>query len=169
MRHAIGTLCALFYRIVSLGRIRGSRFIVLGASHIRVESGGQIIIGRDVSIGRGARFVVRDRLEIGDEVFIGKNSTIIAFAPVAIGARTLIAQNVSIHSEEHGPPGDRSAYSSAPIAIGHDSWLGAGVVVLKGRSIGDRSTVGANSVVSRDIGDDVTAVGAPARVVGLNH
>ena len=52
-----------------------------------------------------------------------------------------------------------------PIRIGDDSWLGGGVVVLPGVTIGARCVIGAGSVVIRDIPDDSVAVGNPARVV----
>jgi acetyltransferase-like isoleucine patch superfamily enzyme len=54
---------------------------------------------------------------------------------------------------------------SAPISVGDDVWLGSGVIVLPGVTIGDRSTVGAGSVVTDDIPPDCLALGAPAKVV----
>jgi phosphonate metabolism protein (transferase hexapeptide repeat family) len=54
---------------------------------------------------------------------------------------------------------------STPVVLGHDVWLGHGVVVLPGRSIGTGAVVGANAVVTRDIPPYAIAVGNPARVV----
>lgn len=116
-------------------------------------------------IGPQARIVVLDRLTIGRNVFIGKNSTLVAYSDLHIGDGTLFGENVSIHTENHGPAGRRQEFTSAPIFIGEDVWLGAGVVVTGGVSIGDGATIGANAVVVRDIPPGAVAVGVPARVI----
>ena len=57
-------------------------------------------------------------------------------------------------------------YTTAPIIIGDDVWLGSKSVVLKGVSIGKGAVVGAGAVVTRSLPSGVIAVGAPARVIG---
>jgi maltose O-acetyltransferase len=52
-----------------------------------------------------------------------------------------------------------------PIEIGSDVWVGGGVIVLPGARIGSRSVIGAGSVVTRDIPDNVFAAGNPCRIV----
>ena len=52
-----------------------------------------------------------------------------------------------------------------PVQIGRNCWLGAGVIVMPGVSIGDNSVIGAGSVVTRDIPANVVAVGVPCRVL----
>lgn len=54
---------------------------------------------------------------------------------------------------------------SSPIAIGDGVWLGGGVIVLPGVTIGENTVVGAGAVVTRDLPDGVVAVGNPARVI----
>ncbi|GAB3284750.1 acyltransferase [Microbacterium lacusdiani] len=164
VRRLAGMLFATWYRLRAAGRVAGASFIVRSPSLFRVEAGGSIRFGEGVMIEHGARIVVRDRLVIGDGVYIGKNSTIVAFAPLHIGARTLFGENVSVHTEDHGPAGRRDEFATSEVRIGEDSWLGAGTVVLRGARIGDRTTIGANSVVRGDIPDDVLAAGAPAVV-----
>ncbi|WP_156377176.1 acyltransferase [Microbacterium sp. Root53] len=164
VRRLAGMLFATWYRLRGAGRVSGTSFIVRNPSLFRVEKGGSIRIGEGVMIEHGARIVARDRLVIGDDVYIGKNSTIIAFAPLHIGPRTLFGENVSVHTEDHGPAGRRGDFLTDEVWIGEDSWIGAGTVVLRGSRIGDRSTIGANSVVRGHIPDDVLAVGAPAVV-----
>jgi maltose O-acetyltransferase len=116
-------------------------------------------------IDQGARIVVKSQLILGPRVYIGKNVTLVAYAPLEIQEGTLVAENVSIHTEDHGPVGARDDFSTAAVTIGRDAWLGAGVVVTKGVTIGARTTIGANAVVTKDIPSDVTAVGVPARPV----
>jgi maltose O-acetyltransferase len=55
--------------------------------------------------------------------------------------------------------------SGAPIALGDNVWLGGGVIVCPGVTIGDDTVVGAGAVVTRDLPAGVVAVGNPARVL----
>ena len=55
--------------------------------------------------------------------------------------------------------------SASPIRIGRDVWIGGGAVVLPGVTIGDRSVVGAGSVVVSDVPPGTVVVGNPARIV----
>jgi maltose O-acetyltransferase len=116
---------------------------------------------------------------IGDDTFINVNFMLIDDAAVSIGKRCLFGPAVQVVTAKHPlrssdrrtPVDDvarRSAAwrtSSAPIAIGDDVWLGSGVIVLPGVSVGDRSTVGAGSVVTDDVPSDSLALGSPAQVV----
>ena len=52
-----------------------------------------------------------------------------------------------------------------PIIIGNDCWLGGSVMILPGITVGDGCTIGAGSVVTKDISDRCIAVGNPARVI----
>ena len=52
-----------------------------------------------------------------------------------------------------------------PVHIGRNCWIGAGAVILPGVTIGDNSVIGAGSVVTKDIPENVVAVGNPCRVL----
>jgi maltose O-acetyltransferase len=52
-----------------------------------------------------------------------------------------------------------------PITIGSDVWVGGGAIILPGVTIGSRTVIGAGSVVTRDIPDEVFAAGNPCRVI----
>lgn len=130
----------------------------------QIHPGCTVTLGAGVFIEAGARIVAKADIVLGDGVYVGPNCTLIAYAPLTIGSRTLIAENVSLHTEDHGPAGRRDDYSAAPITIGSDAWLGAGVVVTKGVSVGDRATVAANAAVVRDVPADALAAGVPAVV-----
>ena len=166
MKALVGRIFAVWYFCITLGRVRGSSYILRSPSLLRVSRGASVSIGRGVMIDKGARIVVKQTLYIGDRVFIGKNATLIAFAPLRIDEEVLMGENVSVHTEDHGPAEDRLNFSSAPVSIGRRVWLGAGVVVTKGTTVGSDATVGANAVVTRDISPRTTAVGIPAREVG---
>lgn len=166
LRRVAGRGCAVYYFLRTLGKIKGRDFLLRDTSLIRVDKPGSVRLGKGAHIEKGARIVVTSSLYVGDNVYVGKNSTIVAMAPVTIERGVLIGENVSIHSEDHGPPGARSIYSVAPIYIGADSWIAAGVVILKGVTIGSRTTIGANAVVTKDVPSDALAYGVPAKVVG---
>lgn len=166
MKRFAGAFLAVLYRVAFMGRVRGRNFIIRPLSEVRVSRGNHIRIGQNVMIGSGARIIANGgNISIGDDVFIGKNSTLIAFSDLTIGARTLLGQNCSIHTENHGDREHRLEYTTSSIDIAEDVWLGAGVVVTPGRHIAAGVTVGANSVVTKDLDTGLTYAGVPAKVL----
>lgn len=105
-------------------------------------------------------------ISVGEGSFLNFNCTILDCAPVNISQRAWIAPNVTIAAASH--PIDaverRSKVTAAPVTIGDDVWLGAGVVICSGVTIGDRAVIGAGSIVTRDVPADVVAYGNPCRV-----
>jgi maltose O-acetyltransferase len=89
-------------------------------------------------------------------------------ATVTIGDDVQIGPNVQLltatHPLEPGPRRDKWE-AARPIVIGDNVWLGGGVIVCPGATIGADTVVGAGSVVVRDLPAGVVAVGSPARVV----
>lgn len=82
------------------------------------------------------------------------NSTWVDTCPINIGARTIIGPNCSFYSGTHPlDPAVRNGLAGPEtgkaINIGDDCWLGGNVVVLPGITIGNGSTVGAGSVVTK--------------------
>ena len=89
-------------------------------------------------------------------------------APITIGDDVQIGPNVQLltptHPLEAGPRRDKWE-AAAPIVIGDNVWLGGGVIVLPGVTIGADTVVGAGAVVTRDLPAACSRVGNPARVV----
>lgn len=107
-------------------------------------------------------------IHIGDNFFANVNLVILDGGRVTIGNNVFIAPNVGIYTAGHPlDTADRRAglEYARPIAIGDDVWIGAGVQILPGVTIGSRSVIGAGSVVTRDIPEGVLAFGNPCRVV----
>lgn len=107
-------------------------------------------------------------ISLGRNVFINYHCIFLDCAPIAIGDDVQIGPAVQLYRAQH--PLDakvrRSGLESAsPIRIGKDVWIGGGVVVLPGVTIGDRSIVGAGSVVVHNVPPDSLVVGNPARIV----
>lgn len=126
------------------------------------------------SIGSGTEIRPPFRCDYGYQLHIGArtfaNFGLIALdvARITIGDDVQIGPNVQLltatHPLEAGPRRDKWE-ASKPIRIGNNVWLGGGVIVCPGVSVGDDTVVGAGSVVVRDLPASVLAVGNPARVV----
>ena len=107
-------------------------------------------------------------IKIGEKVFFNFNCVVLDVCEVTIGSRTLFGPNVQIYTATHpiNPKERASGLEYAkPIAIGEDVWIGGSAVICPGVSIGDRTVIGAGSVVTKDIGADVFAAGNPCRVI----
>ena len=105
---------------------------------------------------------------LGEKVFFNFNCVVLDVALVTIGSRTLIGPNVQIYTATH--PLNHLERASGleygkPIVIGEDVWIGGSAVICPGVRIGNRSVIGAGSVVTKDIPDDVIAAGNPCRVI----
>ena len=107
---------------------------------------------------------------LGQNVYVNSNSTWIDTCLITVGSRTLIGPNCCFYSGTHplDPAvrnGTRGPESGKPITIGEDCWFGGSCIVLPGVTIGRGVTVGAGSVVTKDVPDYVVVVGNPARVI----
>jgi maltose O-acetyltransferase len=88
--------------------------------------------------------------------------------PVKIGNRVLIGPNVPLYSATPPINHEQSRAgleSAASITIGDDVWIGGGVVICPGVSIGERTVIGAGSVVTKSIPSDVVAAGNPCKII----
>jgi maltose O-acetyltransferase len=108
------------------------------------------------------------QIHIGERSFLNYGTVILDVAEVRIGHEVQIATNVQLLTATHPLEAStrREGWEYArPITIGDGAWLGGGVIVCPGVSIGENSVIGAGSVVTRDIPAGVLAVGNPCRVV----
>lgn len=104
------------------------------------------------------------RIRIGNGVFINAGSIVYSELAITIGDDVALANEVYImDTPSHGIEGRQPA--PAPVVIGDGTWVGARAIVLPGVTIGSRVVVGAGSVVTKDIPDDVMVGGNPARVI----
>lgn len=107
-------------------------------------------------------------IETGEKVFLNFNCVILDVRKVSIGSRTLFGPNVQLYTATHPMNHAERAAGleyAKPIVIGEDVWIGGSVVVCPGVTIGHRSVIGAGSVVTRNIPDDVFAAGNPCKVI----
>lgn len=107
-------------------------------------------------------------IHFGKNVYANFNLTCVDDTDIFIGDYTMIGPNVTLATAGHPilPELREKAYQfNIPVHIGKNCWLGAGVIVLPGVSIGDNSVIGAGSVVTKDIPPNVVAVGNPCHVL----
>lgn len=107
-------------------------------------------------------------IHLGRGVYFNFDCVILDVALVSIGDRVLFGPGVHVYTAMHPMDSvERAAglESGEPVRIGDDVWLGGGAIICPGASIGERSVIGAGSVVVKDVPPDVFAAGNPCRVI----
>lgn len=109
-----------------------------------------------------------NHVHFGKMVYANFNLTMVDDTDIYVGDGTMIGPNVTIATAGHPilPELREKSYQyNIPVHIGRNVWLGAGVVIVPGITIGDNTVIGAGSVVTRDIPANVVAAGNPCRVL----
>jgi len=162
----------------------GDESIFWEKSTINVCGRGKLSIGKRCTIGANNRIMCRDQVALGDYVMISWNFTLYDFEshPVNPELRKkqmdyMTAQFNPFCNMEDISLNDRDIaffdsywdnydrFPHDPVIIGDNVWIGYGVSVFKGVTIGDNSVIAAHSVVTRDIPANCVAAGIPARPV----
>ena len=107
-------------------------------------------------------------VHLGSNVYANAGLTLVDDTHIYIGDNTMLGPNVVLATAGH--PIDptlraKGLQYNLPVRIGRNCWLGAGVVVMPGVTIGDNTVIGAGSIVTKDIPSGVVAVGNPCRVL----
>ena len=105
---------------------------------------------------------------LGENFYANMDCVFLDVAPITIGDDVMLGPKVSLITASHPIDADvrnRGLEIAKPINIGHKVWLGAGVIVNPGVTIGDETIVGSGSVVTKDLPSQVIAVGNPAKVL----
>jgi acetyltransferase-like isoleucine patch superfamily enzyme len=137
----------------------------------------EIRIGNFVEIRKGARLEAVGsknpkipKIEIGDGTSIHLYFHCGAVSSVKIGKNVLIAGRVFITDHDHefedsAPLSKGSGLRSEPVIIEDEVWIGEGAVILKGVTVGKRSVIGANAVVTKNVPPYTIVGGVPARFI----
>lgn len=107
-------------------------------------------------------------VHFGKGVYANFNLTLVDDTHIYVGDYTMFGPNVTVATAGHPilPELRQQGYQyNAPVHIGKNCWLGSGVIVLPGVTIGDNVVVGAGSIVTKDLPDNVVAVGNPCKVL----
>lgn len=106
---------------------------------------------------------------VGENFYANFNCVVLDVNTVEIGNNVLFSPNVQVYSAGH--PLDvkgrveEGIEFGLPVKIGHNVWIGGGVIICPGVTIGDNSVIGAGAVVTKDIPANVVAAGNPCRVI----
>ena len=107
-------------------------------------------------------------VHLGANFYANANLVILDGAKVSFGDNVFIAPNCGVYTAIHPlDPKERNKglEKALAVTIGNNVWIGGGVNILPGVKIGDNSTIGAGSVVTKDIPADVLAFGNPCKVI----
>ena len=166
----------------------GSRFIIdnrlfLGGKYIgdmtqahatiRMYRNSVFHVKGRVKLGPGVGVVIGSnaRLTIGDNSYITSSSVVYCSGNIEIGSDCAISWNTSILDTDfhhiYYPDGTKNELIK-PVKIGNKVWIGCGVTILKGVTIGDNAVIAAHTLVNRDVPANCMAAGNPMRIVREN-
>jgi putative colanic acid biosynthesis acetyltransferase WcaF len=112
-----------------------------------------------------ARIAIPWNLTMHDQACLGDRANAYTLGEIEIRAGAIVAQEVYLSTGSHDFNHPARPLVTAKITIGEEAFIGARAFVLPGVSIGARSVIGACSVVTRDVPDDVIAAGNPCKVL----
>lgn len=107
-------------------------------------------------------------VHFGNNVYANFNLTLVDDTYIYVGDHTMFGPNVTIATAGHPilPELREKAYQyNSSVHIGRNCWLGAGVIIVPGITIGNNVVIGAGSVVTKDLPDNVIAVGNPCKIL----
>lgn len=150
---------------------------------IRLLGGKNVFIGDNFYCYWGVRIETYSKhngtqfhpsISIGNGVSINPDCHLAAINGIELHDGVMLASRVFITDHYHGtisqeaievPPGERILFSKGKVIIKRNAWVGEGVCVMPGITIGENTIIGANSVVTHDIPDNAVAAGVPAKVI----
>jgi acetyltransferase-like isoleucine patch superfamily enzyme len=139
-------------------------------SYLQIGPRACIHFGRDIYFTRHFTGDFYGKVTIGNDVYFQHSCHISVHEEVTIGDHSIFAEGVSIHDENHvvtagSDPIMKRGFTTKPISIGRNVWVGAKVTILGGVHIGDNAVIGANAVVTRDVPAYTIVGGIPARMI----
>ena len=124
----------------------------------KIDSSVQILTPFNTDFGANIR--------LGKDVFINKSCMFVDLGGIELEDKVLIGPDVKILSVNHPlDPKNRRGVILKGVKIKHNAWLGAGVTVCPGVTIGENSVIGAGSVVTKDVPNNTVYAGVPAKFI----
>lgn len=157
-----------YYSFVSGLKKHGKDISVKGSFDLWCDN---VSVGDFVNVYPNVIFWGPGEISIGNNVELGASSVIYSSKKVNIEENVLIAAQCYIIDSNHAIDiskliREQDSTVKGPVTIKEGAWLGAGVKVLSGVTIGKGAVIGAQSLVNKDIPDYAIAVGVPAKIIG---
>jgi acetyltransferase-like isoleucine patch superfamily enzyme len=158
------------------GRLKtdGLCFVCPGVT-IEIGKDATLHLGRWSWIGHGSKIRVHEgEARIGAKSVLGQECTISAFQHVSIGRECIVADRVMLIDFDHGvvevdrPIREQGIYKR-DVRVGHNVWIGYGVAILRGATVGDNCVLGTSTIVTQDVPDNAVAAGVPVRVLRMRQ
>jgi acetyltransferase-like isoleucine patch superfamily enzyme len=155
-------------------RLDGIAFIGPGCK-LQVGRDAVLELGRWSWIGHGCKIRCHEGVvSIGAKTVLGQECTISAYQHVAIGSECVIADRVMLIDFDHGMveverPIRLQGIYKRDVNVGGNVWIGYGVCILRGATVGDNAVIGTNSVVTKDVPANAVVGGVPARLIRMRR
>ena len=120
-------------------------------------------IGTGVLVRHRVRIHWPWKLRVGSSSWIGEGTWILNLEPVSIGSNVCVSQDVLLCTGSHDRSSATFEFDNGPIDIGAGAWIAARATILRGVTIGDRATIGAQALVVTDVEADAVVL-APTAV-----
>ena len=121
----------------------------------QIDSKASLIVGSNVICRNFENFHVSSgKLILHDGVFINNSCSFNCMERIEIGAGTMMGEGVRFYDHDHTYTAERIEkwqWTTAPVRVGRDCWIGSNVTILKGVTIGDNTIIGAGCLVRKDI------------------
>ena len=150
----VSSIKLLLMKLFHLNNIKFSLINICAlTSEIQISQKGVLHIGKKLRMRAGSRLIIRKngRLDIGNNVFFNYGSVVTCHEKITIGNNVQISPNVLIYDHDHDfkvKDGLKNlVYSSSPVIIGDNVWIGANSIILRGTEIGNNSVIAAGSIV----------------------
>ena len=163
----------LFYRFRFIPAFKpgGRNYFALGT--VDIHPGGLVHMGQANWFEKGYTLAaVGGRITLGNNNYFNRNVKIVCYDSVEMGNDCLMGDSVHIYDQDHNFSDINAVicsqgYTTKPVKIGNNVWIGAKATILKGVTIGDGAIVGANALVNKDVPANSIVVGNPATIVKM--
>ncbi|KYF37875.1 Maltose O-acetyltransferase [Streptococcus mitis] len=121
----------------------------------QIDSKASLIVGSNVICRNFENFHVSSgKLILHDGVFINNSCSFNCMERIEIGSGTMMGEGVRFYDHDHiytAEKIEKWQWTTAPVRVGRDCWIGSNVTILKGVTIGDNTIIGAGCLVRKDI------------------
>lgn len=153
--YILGLLKSTLYFVFYIGKYKFSYFSKISSkSSIRIYNQSRVILKRNVVIRSGSMLRTHKNgcISIGKNSGLNNNCLLTSFESIAIGENTIIGQGVKIYDHDHvyntTDTIRNAGFTTAPVIIGNNVWIGSDSIILKGSVIEDNCVIAAGSIVT---------------------